>query len=265
MTTSLNENLPEVLKSVRTQPLFVMRLDVRKLLMVGATPGAYRRVPGGAFEGERLSGGCLPKHYVYLVTIFFLVASASLARAHHRDAANTALAGISIPSLMHNQMGVIANNMTAILDLANRQIRADPHLRRLQTFINLQFFACVWGIVPGSLDDENSPFNECSHAYLAATWALLIHLQAVSDDHAAVEALARKVEREMLDNGASLFVCRYSDEPFNTAEIIGPHWSEIPGHVPSAAVFLGLPLAIMGCGWMAALRRYKRTQDECST
>jgi len=62
MTTSLNDNLPEVLKSVRTQPLFVMRLDVRKLLMVGATPGAYRRigvVPGGAFEGERLSGDVL--------------------------------------------------------------------------------------------------------------------------------------------------------------------------------------------------------------
>jgi Protein of unknown function (DUF3237) len=62
MTTSLNENLPEVLTSVRTQPLFVMRLDVRKLLMVGATPGAYRRigvVPGGAFEGERLSGDVL--------------------------------------------------------------------------------------------------------------------------------------------------------------------------------------------------------------
>src|SRR5271169_801131 len=59
MATSLNDNLPEVLKSVRTQPLFVMRLDVRKLLIVGATPGAYRRigvVPGGSFEGERLSG-----------------------------------------------------------------------------------------------------------------------------------------------------------------------------------------------------------------
>jgi hypothetical protein len=39
-----------------------MRLDVRKLLIVGATPGGYRRigvVPGGAFEGERLSGDVL--------------------------------------------------------------------------------------------------------------------------------------------------------------------------------------------------------------
>ena len=62
MATSLNDNLPGVLKSVRTQPLFVMRLDVRKLLIVGATPGGYRRigvVPGGSFEGERLSGEVL--------------------------------------------------------------------------------------------------------------------------------------------------------------------------------------------------------------
>ena len=39
-----------------------MRLNVRKLLSVGATPGAFRRVgvvPGGLFEGERLSGEVL--------------------------------------------------------------------------------------------------------------------------------------------------------------------------------------------------------------
>jgi hypothetical protein len=62
MSTSLNDNLPEVLKSLRARPLFVMRLDVRKLQIVGATPGAYRRigvVPGGSFEGERLSGDVL--------------------------------------------------------------------------------------------------------------------------------------------------------------------------------------------------------------
>ena len=42
--------------------MFVMRLDVRPLLIVGTTPGAYRRigvVPGGSFEGERLSGEVL--------------------------------------------------------------------------------------------------------------------------------------------------------------------------------------------------------------
>jgi hypothetical protein len=50
------------MKNVRTKPMFAMRLDVRPLLIVGATPGAYRRVgvvTGGLFEGERLSGAVL--------------------------------------------------------------------------------------------------------------------------------------------------------------------------------------------------------------
>jgi hypothetical protein len=62
MSTRLNDNLPEVLTTLRTQSLFVMRLDVRKLQIVGATPGRYRRigvVSGGSFEGERLSGEVL--------------------------------------------------------------------------------------------------------------------------------------------------------------------------------------------------------------
>jgi hypothetical protein len=44
MPTSLTDNLPDVLKTVRTRPLFVMRLDVRKLQVIGATPGSYRRI-----------------------------------------------------------------------------------------------------------------------------------------------------------------------------------------------------------------------------
>ena len=62
MPTSLDENLHDALKSVRTRLLFLMRLDVRKPQIVGATPGAFRRVgviTGGLFEGERLSGEVL--------------------------------------------------------------------------------------------------------------------------------------------------------------------------------------------------------------
>jgi hypothetical protein len=59
VSNSLSQNLPEILTSLRTQPLFVMRLKVPPLLVVGATPDAYRRIgiiEGGSFEGERLSG-----------------------------------------------------------------------------------------------------------------------------------------------------------------------------------------------------------------
>ena len=44
---------------MRTRPLFVLRLAVRKLQIVGAPPGGLRRigvVPGGSFAGERLCG-----------------------------------------------------------------------------------------------------------------------------------------------------------------------------------------------------------------
>jgi hypothetical protein len=55
----MNDNLPEVLTSVRTRSLFTMKEQIPPLLVVGETPDAYRRVgivQGGTFEGERLSG-----------------------------------------------------------------------------------------------------------------------------------------------------------------------------------------------------------------
>ncbi len=61
MGTAMSE-LPAGLRTVNTQPLFVMKLDVRPYQVVGATPGAFRRigvVPGGVFAGERLSGTVL--------------------------------------------------------------------------------------------------------------------------------------------------------------------------------------------------------------
>jgi hypothetical protein len=55
----LGESLPEPLRSVRTRPLFILREQVPPLFVVGPTPNGFRRigvVPGGTFEGERLSG-----------------------------------------------------------------------------------------------------------------------------------------------------------------------------------------------------------------
>jgi hypothetical protein len=57
MSTSLTEGLPEVLKSIRVRPLFLMRLHVPPLIIVGPTPNAFRRIgviQGGSFEGERV-------------------------------------------------------------------------------------------------------------------------------------------------------------------------------------------------------------------
>ncbi len=62
MSDDLSDDLPDALKTVRTRPLFVMRLNVRRLQIVGMTPGGVRRIGvvfGGSFSGERLSGEVL--------------------------------------------------------------------------------------------------------------------------------------------------------------------------------------------------------------
>jgi hypothetical protein len=57
--TRLSDDLPEALLSVRTRPLFVLRLNVGAIHSVGGAEGPPQRVatvPSGVFEGERLSG-----------------------------------------------------------------------------------------------------------------------------------------------------------------------------------------------------------------
>ena len=60
--SALSDALPDALKTIRTRPLLTMKLAVRPLVVIGATPLTTRRVGivfGGIFEGERLSGEVL--------------------------------------------------------------------------------------------------------------------------------------------------------------------------------------------------------------
>ena len=62
MSTPSFNDLPAPLKSVQTRPLFVLRLDVKPMVIVGETPASFRRVgivPSGTFVGDRLSGTVL--------------------------------------------------------------------------------------------------------------------------------------------------------------------------------------------------------------
>jgi hypothetical protein len=163
--------------------------------------------------------------------------------------------GVSIPSLTHGQMVVIRDNLPAIRALASARLGFDLTTWRLEDYLNLQSFACLWGIVPGSITDENSPFNECAHAYLAAGRALLLQLAHEPDaDHKAIDALTSKIEVEMLADGASMNLCRYSDEPFNTNEVIWPHWGMVPSHPPTLAA-LGAVFALVAAGGFAFFPR----------
>jgi hypothetical protein len=55
-------DLPDASGAVQSKPLFIMKLDIKPYQVLGATPGGLRRigvVPGGSFDGERLSGRVL--------------------------------------------------------------------------------------------------------------------------------------------------------------------------------------------------------------
>ena len=57
------ENLPEVLRSVKTKPLMVLKLVIAKPQIVGRSSRVNRLVgatESGSFSGERLSGEVLP-------------------------------------------------------------------------------------------------------------------------------------------------------------------------------------------------------------
>jgi hypothetical protein len=160
-------------------------------------------------------------------------------------------AGVPIPSLTHGQMAVIHDNLSAIRALASARLGFGLTTWRLEDYLNLQSFACLWGMVPGSVTDEESPFNECAHAYLAAGRALLLQLnREPGADHKSIDALISNIEVEMLADGVSLNLCRYSDEPFNTNDIIWPHWSMAPFHAPTvasfAAVFALIAVGVFG-------------------
>lgn len=203
-----------------------------------------------------ISGKALGRQGALLAALWTIcIVLCGSALAHQRSTPDALQAnGIPIPNLSHGQMGVIAGNLSAILALAEQDVRPDPTTQRLQSFVNLQYFYCVRGLVPGSLTDEESPFNECTHAYLAGARALLMHMKSLPGRQAAVD-LAGRIELQMLANSTSLVLCQYSDEPFNTAAVLSPHWSDIPSHPPSLAAFGGSTLALVACGWVLTRRR----------
>lgn len=62
MSNSLSSILPNEMKELRTRPLFIFRIDVKKPSLFGVSPAGERRVgeiSGGVFEGERLRGKIL--------------------------------------------------------------------------------------------------------------------------------------------------------------------------------------------------------------
>jgi hypothetical protein len=170
--------------------------------------------------GNRRRNLLLIAAFAYVCS-FFLPGSAS---AHHAHRVPGVVTGISIPNLSHDQLRVMSRYKGAVLSLADRQSRLDAEARALQNFVNLQFSYCLWGLVPDAISNEESPFNECTHAYLAGTKALLERLRHSAEAHVAADELAGKIDVAMLKEATLAAICGNGIEPFNSAEVIMPVW-----------------------------------------
>jgi hypothetical protein len=184
-----------------------------------------------------------------LVAAVSILAASTPASAHHQQPHQGPTVGVVIPAITHGEMLVIAGYRTEILDLAARQPRTDPTLRRLAGFVSLQQFACFWGLVPGSLSDETSPFNECSHAYVAGARALLAHMVAMPGDQSGARALEARIGTEIASDPGYSVLCSNSSETFDSGIIIGPDWQLMPNHLPTVLTFFVLMLLVAGGFW----------------
>lgn len=187
---------------------------------------------------------------------FLIVALLTLpltAHAHSGNPASGPDSGLKIPALTHGQMAGIAPFRAEILALAEQHRPADETLQRLVNHARIQFSWCLWGLMPGTVTDEASPFNTCAHAYLAATRSALLRLEEIAGDREETQALVRRVEQAMMRNAAALELCAYSSDDYTTAAIVRPDWPLLPRHTPS----IGL-LAVAGLGLAAALSAFLR-------
>ena len=194
-----------------------------------------------------------------LLVMLAALAASGPAQAHHmnlRSAGDTV--GVAIPSISHGEMPIVAQYRSAIMDLAAGQPRTDPTLRRLQGFVSLQYFACLRGMVPGSLADESSPFNECAHAYLAGARALLNHMAEMPGDQAAAKALQTRVDADL--TSGTYIICSNSKETFDSGVVIGPDWTLAPTHIPTLLTFSGFSLSI-GVGLWASVVNHRRRMN----
>jgi hypothetical protein len=184
-----------------------------------------------------------------LIVALLLLTACAPVFAHHQSPPGGAIIGLVIPAITHGEMLVVAEYGAEILDLAAREPRSDPTLHRLTGFVSLQRFACFWGLIPGSLSDETSPFNECSHAYVAGSRALLLHMTTMPGDQSSARELEARIQKKIDSDPSYSMLCLNSSEAFDTGIIISPDWKLAPAHLPTVLTFFaGLALTCVGFG-----------------
>ncbi|EJC81126.1 hypothetical protein Rleg4DRAFT_2797 [Rhizobium leguminosarum bv. trifolii WSM2297] len=167
---------------------------------------------------------------------FWMVAGNAFA---HSPSDGGSHAGLDIPEISHGEMAIISDYRSRIIDLASSAVDTNEPFRRVLNYAEIQYSYCLWGRMPGSVTDEESPFNECAHAYLAAAKAVLLSMREMPREAVAAGEIISAVDADMVRRSLALITCRFSGEAFNTADVVKPHWSKVPFHAASMASLTG--------------------------
>lgn len=185
----------------------------------------------------------------------FQIADASA----HRTGGPRDVSGIAITAISHGEMAIIGRHRAEIFALAGQASTTDHDFLTILRYARLQYADCLWGLVPASISDEASPFNECSHAYLAATKEVLFRMRAMPDVAAAAGEIVSRISYEAALEGAVFIGCAYSGEGFNTADLVRPQWHDVMLHMPTVlslgGAFAFLPFMAFAASWLGGRHR----------
>lgn len=148
-------------------------------------------------------------------------------------------------------MALIDEQLDDIVALAKRQAASDGPMRRLYNHYGVQFAYCFWGLAPGGVTREDSPFNPCAHAYLAAAKQLLVAMSRERASAATAQAISARLEARRRITPEAGEICSSSGEAFNTAAVVRPQLSDIVRDPASAFLGLGAVLALAAAGFFA--------------
>ncbi|SEI06282.1 hypothetical protein [Rhizobium tibeticum] len=188
---------------------------------------------------------------IFFVAMIAVLQLWSVAASAHQPSSSGPHTGIAIAEISHGEMIMIAEYRDRIIGLAVRATDTNEPFRRVLNYAQIQHAYCLWGKMPGGVTDEASPFNECSHAYLAAAKAVLLSMRGMGGEAVEADAIVSAIDAGMVLRGLALITCQFSGEAFNTADVIRPAWKDVPLHPASMVTLTALAaalLAVVYCG-----------------
>ncbi|HVI27053.1 hypothetical protein [Hansschlegelia sp.] len=183
------------------------------------------------------------------------------ALAHPGGPAPSAKNGLPIAAISHGEMAIIDQHLDDIVELARAQAATDGPMRRLMNHFGVQYAYCGWGLAPGGVMREDSPFNPCAHAYLAAAKELLLAMTRAPASRTRALEILERIERRRTASPQAGEICSSSGDTFTTGAIVRPRLADVASDPITASLGFGFVFLVAG-GILAATAARRRSPEQ---